>query len=348
MSYFVQQSPAITATVLPLALVNLGKQRGIHPDKLLKGTQLFYQDLTQPHKLISQQQWVRLVTNSQKLINQDDLSFMLGRQLLPQLPANLRHAIEHGRNLAQVLGLVAKQQVTLCPHFFVTVKNHQNKHYWLLNEAISVEHLQYQIFMFELYASALVSIIKTQLGQMAPNLSIRLPYQQPKYIEQYHTYLSCDCQFIVNPGFNAMQISFDKELLFCQFAQADQKLMTHYLSQHPVDHKTNGVGLLQYVNHLIEQQIKTEGQATLENIANQMQISVATLKRKLSQHNTSFQRLFDQQRQQQAIFQLTEQRLSNEQVANELNFNDLTNFRRAIKRWTGLTPSALKRLLPIS
>lgn len=102
------------------------------------------------------------------------------------------------------------------------------------------------------------------------------------------------------------------------------------------------VGLLQWLNQLIEQQIQQHGLASLEHTAEQMEMSVATIKRKLSQHNTSFQRLLDQHRQQQAIFKLTEQGLSNEQVAEQLNFNDPTNFRRAIKRWTGLTPSALK------
>jgi len=31
--------------------------------------------------------------------------------------------------------------------------------------------------------------------------------------------------------------------------------------------------------------------------------------------------------------------MNNEQVAAHLHFNDITNFRRAFKRWTGLTPS---------
>ena len=36
---------------------------------------------------------------------------------------------------------------------------------------------------------------------------------------------------------------------------------------------------------------------------------------------------------------------SNEEVAAYLQFNDSTNFRRSFKRWTGLSPSALRQLL---
>ena len=36
---------------------------------------------------------------------------------------------------------------------------------------------------------------------------------------------------------------------------------------------------------------------------------------------------------------------SNDEVASYLRFNDTTNFRRSFKRWTGLAPSSLRRLL---
>ncbi|RMR03465.1 AraC family transcriptional regulator, partial [Pseudomonas syringae pv. primulae] len=36
--------------------------------------------------------------------------------------------------------------------------------------------------------------------------------------------------------------------------------------------------------------------------------------------------------------------MSNEAVADYLNFNDPANFRRSFKRWTGSTPTLIQRL----
>jgi AraC-like DNA-binding protein len=79
-------------------------------------------------------------------------------------------------------------------------------------------------------------------------------------------------------------------------------------------------------------------------LAEQLTMSQATLKRKLSQHNVTYQQVFDMVRQQQAVFLLTEQHFNNEKIAHVLNFSDITNFRRSFKRWTGLTPQALKKV----
>jgi AraC-like DNA-binding protein len=73
-------------------------------------------------------------------------------------------------------------------------------------------------------------------------------------------------------------------------------------------------------------------------------MSAASLKRKLSEHQTSFSDLHDNIRRQQAIFYLQVQKLNNEQSAVKMAFSDITNFRRAVKRWTGLTPSELRQV----
>ncbi|BDX08454.1 helix-turn-helix domain-containing protein [Planctobacterium marinum] len=79
-----------------------------------------------------------------------------------------------------------------------------------------------------------------------------------------------------------------------------------------------------------------------QNLTSGMQISPATLKRKLKQHGTSFQKLQDLSKAQTALFDLKVKNLTNEQAAQSSQFKNLPNFRRTIKRWTGMTPSELK------
>ncbi len=87
----------------------------------------------------------------------------------------------------------------------------------------------------------------------------------------------------------------------------------------------------------------THGQfPTLEDMANCLHLSPRTLCRRLSEHDTSYQALLNEVRKQRALEYLTGRRWSVEKVANQLGFSDASNFRRAFKQWTGLTPGAVR------
>ncbi len=71
-------------------------------------------------------------------------------------------------------------------------------------------------------------------------------------------------------------------------------------------------------------------------------MSSATFKRRLKLNGVRFSALIDEQNKHKAIYLLTLCAKHNEQVAEHLAFYDIPNFRRAFKRWTGLTPNQLK------
>ncbi|GAB3028956.1 hypothetical protein GCM10027098_27600 [Bowmanella dokdonensis] len=76
-----------------------------------------------------------------------------------------------------------------------------------------------------------------------------------------------------------------------------------------------------------------------EELAARMNLSVATLKRKLAAHHTSFRQLREQSLNQRAQQQLL-QGLAMDDVALNLGFSDARSFTRAFKGWNGLTPAA--------
>lgn len=80
-----------------------------------------------------------------------------------------------------------------------------------------------------------------------------------------------------------------------------------------------------------------------------LQVSPATLKRRLREQGLTFQAVLDDCLRQRAVAQLLQGVHSLEQISELLSFHDSSNFRRAFKRWTGTTPSqmrvALKALL---
>ncbi len=79
-----------------------------------------------------------------------------------------------------------------------------------------------------------------------------------------------------------------------------------------------------------------------EATAAMLQLHPAALKRVLAEQFCSFSQWQDGLRNQLALFWLSQPELSNRQLAARLGYSDEHNFRRAVKRWTGLLPSAFR------
>jgi len=84
---------------------------------------------------------------------------------------------------------------------------------------------------------------------------------------------------------------------------------------------------------------------TVEIVAKQLGQSGATLRRRLSQENTSFQILLDKCRTEKAIELLAHTDLTIDDIAFDLGFSAPSGFSRAFKDWTGHPPSAYRLTL---
>lgn len=113
--------------------------------------------------------------------------------------------------------------------------------------------------------------------------------------------------------------------------QCEQLLKSLQITDDPV---------LQVRKHLLS----TPGQfPSFDEIANSLQVSVRTLRRRLNEQGVSFQLILDDVRSELALQYLRTTELSVEEIATLTGFSDTSNFRRAFTRWTGRTPSSFRR-----
>lgn len=85
------------------------------------------------------------------------------------------------------------------------------------------------------------------------------------------------------------------------------------------------------------------GVLTEEEAAAALFICKRTLARRLKAEGTSFRQLRDGILSQQAIGYLRDSSVSVEAIAELLNYHDSANFRRAFKRWFGVTPDQYRQ-----
>lgn len=96
----------------------------------------------------------------------------------------------------------------------------------------------------------------------------------------------------------------------------------------------------------VRQQIRGQlrrGAPTLEATAKGLELPVRTLQRRLAAEQASFQGLVDGVREELARLLLANPQLPVESIAERLGYAESSTFLRAFKRWTGTTPSALRR-----
>lgn len=87
------------------------------------------------------------------------------------------------------------------------------------------------------------------------------------------------------------------------------------------------------------------GVPSIEEVARSMGTGHRTLQRRLQDEGTGFRELVDQVRFQHCRTLLVDHSLTIDVVSSKLGFSDARAFRRAVRRWTGLTPGNLRRRL---
>jgi AraC-like DNA-binding protein len=85
------------------------------------------------------------------------------------------------------------------------------------------------------------------------------------------------------------------------------------------------------------------GFRTLDEVAGKLGVSSRTLKRKLKAEGSAFSEILDALQCEQACALLRAEQLSIEEIAERVGYSDVSNFTRAFKRWTELTPAQYRR-----
>jgi len=85
------------------------------------------------------------------------------------------------------------------------------------------------------------------------------------------------------------------------------------------------------------------GRALVKDVARDLGMSKRTLARRLSEDGLNFTEILQQLRHDLALRYLNDRQMHVSKIAWLLGFNDVSAFTHACKRWTGKTPSEMRR-----
>jgi AraC-like DNA-binding protein len=90
-------------------------------------------------------------------------------------------------------------------------------------------------------------------------------------------------------------------------------------------------------------QMLPSGKADQDSIANRLYRSTSTLQRQLTAEGTNYRDILESTRRSLAEHYLREGGYTQAEIAFMIGFSDQSNFARAFKRWTGMSPGQYQK-----
>ena len=347
------QDKVIVGYWLVRAALNVALSRGANKNKLLRGTGIF-EDALQHYSLLSTKQYSSLLVNVQSQARGGDVSFLLGGAFASQWPSSPLNALKACENVEQLLlQLTQRHTYRWCSLPLCQFQRFENADQIMLVPqftGVSSKQLQFSI---EMAFASVVALMKS-IANKRIRLSFSFTENRPRNIADYETHLGLKLSF--NRAFNS--ICIEKDVLRQPLeltAQSDFSAESHVSLEGVVSNSAtqtkegasielqNRLSLPDFVRRYVYASSNTQAaNIGLPELAETLNVSVATLKRKLKEYGTSYRALCEEVQRNHALLLLSVHKVSNETAANAMGINDLPNFRRTVKRLTGKTPSELR------
>ncbi len=318
-----------------LILMDMVEAQGCSREQLLRGTSLEQTSLQSIGARISDADFTQLVSNALALTGDQSLGLKLGLRLNLSAHAVLGQAFMTCQDLGQVMELFMKYYHLLASGLDLKFELTHDKCILTIFTTPADAPTE---FSYELMYGALINTMRGLLNR--PELCARMdfPYPEPAHSAFYYEVLGD------NLHFNSLQgrIELERELLQTPLPSSNPTLRKLYEAE-----CARLLADLEEDDSIAEQTLrlmrKLEGQyPQMPQIANMLNLSPRTYRRRLDEEQQSFQKLLDQVRAEHATRYLQNTRLPLSSIAYMVGFSDASNFRRAFIKWTGKTPRAVR------
>ncbi len=317
-------------------LVTLIKQQGFSTEQVLANSQVSEYALSQNQR-ISPMQYQQIVDNALSLSQDPLIGIKHGQRLNISSHGFVGFAAMAADNLGQALSLAIRYARTRT--LLADLRFHKEDD----SAVIQINRLAAMPntfpFVVENIISSFIGVARFLLNsQEALPAVIKLAYSAKANPLEYERLLGVPVLF--DQPYN--QICLPEFLLDSPVstANATSRGLAESECEKLLAQLDQGQDLVTLIRH---QLVKMAAFPTLPIIASSMNSSPRTINRQLAQLNTTYQHILDEARREKAIELLSHSKISIEQIATQLGYNDPSNFGRAFRRWLGQSPRAFRK-----
>jgi len=195
----------------------------------------------------------------------------------------------------------------------------------------------------EFWIGLFVKAAREAAGRHIRPIRVACEHGRSGDLREFVRFFGCPVTF----GAPLIQLVFSNETLDLPLLTADPQLLQilrSYCDEAANVRGTTADTIRAAVEYEV-QRLLPHGQVKAETVANELALSVRTMARKLSEEGTTFAETVRQLRHHLALKYLSQPGYSLAQIACLLGYESPTSFHHAFKRWTGRSPSTVKRHL---
>jgi len=319
-----------------------GLKQGLKIEALLENSGLNWDQLRQQQDFISYEQFNQIYQSAVSHCDVPCLALEIESMVQMSAHGILGHGALAAPTIGQSLALIQTALTTRIKFFELDLTSNNQQLVIGLIENIALNELGEFIYIMML-GSFLDLIEKTSAPDLSA-ISVHFPFAAPHYHALYHLRFP-EINIVFNqPKFMiTMPLSLINEPCLTSdqqtFHHAQHECTTLLMQQSNMQSLASEITkkLFEFARHT---PVKFPSQ---QAIAEDHNMSVRTLIRKLKGENTCYQDLIDNVRKELAYWYLKHSRHSIEIIAQRLGFVDTSNFSRVFKRWHQETPSAFRQ-----
>ncbi len=186
--------------------------------------------------------------------------------------------------------------------------------------------------------ATLLRMMEAVVGHRLDRIEVEFPFPQPDWRHEIERL----CAGLLRFDRPHLAFHLDNPMLLSPCMTADAQAFAVACRQcEQLEFQSTMLPLKQRVFDLLS--VCEGSYPSLGEVASHFKISGRTLMRRLKQESSSYQALLDETRQQSAVWYLSHSKLSIEEIAGRLGFEDTSNFSRVFKRCHGCLPSQTRR-----
>lgn len=310
------------------ALTGAMAELGVGADQLFEGTGASSEQLRDPKARLSHRQKIALFSNVQRLTPDPSIGLVAGqRQRISDFgvfgygvvsSATFGEAIAFGVEHISLAGPVLK-------------KGFRVEGDVAIFEGYDVMALGPLLpLATEFWFSSMQALISLVLEQPFGAYRLMLPYSPPPHAQLYQEVMRCPVEF----NSSVMQWHFDAGMLKLPMPNANP--ITAVICVDFCDRMMKEMDVEPALVKAIKTACLDSGEfPSADVMADRLHLSARTLHRRLAELEYGYQSILDGIRMRLAIEYLERTNMSIDHIAERSGFSDVSNFRKAFKKWTG-------------
>ncbi|GAB3550575.1 ornithine utilization transcriptional regulator OruR [Noviherbaspirillum agri] len=321
------------------ALAELLQEEGVAVPKLLAGSGLEPEELYAPATRVASRQLLSVYENALRLSRDPGIAIKAGKRIRITHFGMYGYALLSSPTPRDAIDFAIKYRSLAATLLGLRFEETERDAFWEFTDVLSLgAHSDLFRFVLEFQLGTQLSVHGDIFGRPVTPTEICVTYPAPRRAPAYSDLLGCPVRFDQDRN----QLRFSSDLLEQQLAFANpataavvratcDQLLRELKAASGMAGKVFGILMAQPGRF-----------PDIETVARQLHMTSRTLRRKLTDQETSYQAILNKVRKQLAMDYLCKTRMSVEDIAASLGFSDAPNFRQAFKKWTGTTPSEFR------